>query len=62
MCGRAPLARTSGAVRGVRVALVMVPEGQVDRLADEGYLDGDNTVTQAIEAFLANHMRFSHVG
>ncbi|MGA9892026.1 MAG: hypothetical protein WBQ55_06595 [Xanthobacteraceae bacterium] len=44
---------------GVRLALVVVPEAQVDRLADEGYLDGDNTVAQAIEAFLAHHMNLS---
>jgi hypothetical protein len=46
--------------RGVNLAQIEVPEAQVDRLADEGYLDGDNTVAQAIEAFLANHTRFSH--
>ena len=42
--------------RGVYLALIEVPEGQVDRLADEGYLDGENTVAQATEAFLADHM------
>ena len=45
--------------RGVYLALIEIPEAQVDRLADEGYLDGDNTVTQAIEAFLAHHMNLS---
>ena len=45
--------------RGVYLALIEVPETQVDRLADEGYLDGDNTVAQAIEAFLAHHMNLS---
>ena len=45
--------------RGVHLALIEVPEAQVDRLADEGYLDGDNTVAQAIEAFLAHHMNLS---
>ena len=42
--------------RGVYLALIEVPEAQVDRLADEGYLDGDNTVAQAIEAFFADHL------
>ncbi|MGA9890818.1 MAG: hypothetical protein WBQ55_00275 [Xanthobacteraceae bacterium] len=45
--------------RGVRLALVVVPEAQVDRLADEGYLDGENTVAQAVEAFLADHVSVS---
>ena len=42
--------------RGVHLAQVVVPEAQVDRLADEGYLNEDNTVAQAIEAFLAHHV------
>jgi hypothetical protein len=42
--------------RGVYLALIEVPEAQVDRLADKGYLDGDNTLGQAIEAFLADHL------
>jgi hypothetical protein len=45
--------------RGVYLALIEVAEARVDRLADEGYLDGDNTVAQAIEAFLAHHMNLS---
>jgi hypothetical protein len=45
--------------RGVYLALIAVPEEQVDRLADEGYLDGENTVAQAIEAFLAHHINLS---
>ncbi|MGA9005701.1 MAG: hypothetical protein WB495_02070 [Xanthobacteraceae bacterium] len=45
--------------RGVHLALVVVPEAQVDRLADEGYLDGENTVAQAVEAFLADHVSVS---
>ncbi|MGB6658556.1 MAG: hypothetical protein WBE90_05515 [Xanthobacteraceae bacterium] len=45
--------------RGVNLAQIEVPEAQVDRLADEAYLDGDNTIPQAIEAFLADHMRSS---
>jgi hypothetical protein len=32
---------------------------QVDRLADKGYLDGDNTVAQAIQRFLGDHLRSS---
>jgi hypothetical protein len=46
--------------RGVHLALIEVPEALVDRLADEGYLDGDNTVAQAIESFLAHHTSFSN--
>ena len=42
--------------RGVCLALIEVPEAQVDRLADEGYLDGDNTLGQAIETFLADYL------
>ncbi|MGB6935937.1 MAG: hypothetical protein WBE14_04345, partial [Xanthobacteraceae bacterium] len=30
--------------RGVYLALIEVAEARVDRLADEGYLDGENTV------------------
>ena len=37
---RAHRARKS---RGLHSALIEVSEAQVDRLADEGYLDGDNT-------------------
>jgi hypothetical protein len=44
------------ASRGGHLALIKVPEAQVDRLAYEGYLDGDNTLGQAIEAFLADHL------
>ena len=46
--------------RGVYLALIDVPEAQVDSLADEGYLDGENTVAQAVEAFLADHVSVSH--
>jgi hypothetical protein len=42
--------------RGVHLALIEVPEAQVDPLADKGYLDGNNTLEQAIEAFLADHL------
>jgi hypothetical protein len=42
--------------RGVHLALIEIPEAQVDRLADEGYLDGNNMLAQAIEAFLADHL------
>jgi hypothetical protein len=45
--------------RGVYLAQIELPEAQVDRLAEKGYLDGDNTVAQAIEAFLAHHMNLS---
>ncbi len=41
---------------GATWPLIKVPEAQVDRLAYEGYLDGDNTLGQAIEAFLADHL------
>jgi hypothetical protein len=41
--------------RGVHFTSIEVSEAQVDRLAYEGYLDGDNTLGQAIEAFLADH-------
>ncbi len=44
--------------RGVHVVLIEVTAAQVDRLADEDYLDGENTVAQAVEAFLANHMGY----
>ncbi|MGB6752155.1 MAG: hypothetical protein WBE71_06120, partial [Xanthobacteraceae bacterium] len=43
--------------RGAHLVLVELSEAQVDRLVHEGYLDGDNTVAQAIKAFLARHMR-----
>jgi hypothetical protein len=42
--------------RGVNLALIEVPEAQVDRLADKGYLDGNNTLEPAIEACLADHL------
>ena len=37
--------------RGVHLVLVELSEAQVDRLAHESYLDGNNTLEQAIEAF-----------
>jgi hypothetical protein len=37
--------------RGTYLVLIELSEARVDRLAHEGYLDGDNTVGQAIEAF-----------
>ncbi|MGB6754626.1 MAG: hypothetical protein WBE71_19215 [Xanthobacteraceae bacterium] len=46
--------------RGLHSALIEVSEAQVDRLADEGYLDGDNTVARAVEAFLAHHVSLSN--
>ncbi|MGB6964909.1 MAG: hypothetical protein WBD90_10580 [Xanthobacteraceae bacterium] len=46
--------------RGAHLALIDVPEAQVDPLADKGYLDGNNTLEQAIEAFLAHHMSLSN--
>ena len=45
--------------RGVYLALIEAPEARVDRLAYEGYLDGDNSLRQAIEAFLADHLSSS---
>jgi hypothetical protein len=42
--------------RGVHLVLAELSEAQVDRLAHESYLDGNNTLEQAIEAFLAYHM------
>jgi hypothetical protein len=42
--------------RGTYLVLIELSEARVDRLAHEGYLDGDNTVGQAIEAFLADHL------
>ena len=41
---------------GVQRVAIELSEQQVDRLADEGYLDGDNTVAQAIERLLADHL------
>jgi hypothetical protein len=41
---------------GVQRVAIELSEQQVDRLADEGYLDGDNTVAQALEAFLVDHL------
>jgi hypothetical protein len=40
------------------VILIEVTAAQVDRLADEDYLDGENTVAQAVEAFLADHVGY----
>jgi len=40
--------------------MIEVSEQQIDRLADEDYLDGENTVAQAVEAFLARHISFSN--
>jgi hypothetical protein len=42
---------------GVRTVAVELSEKQIDWLADEGYLDGDNTVAQALEAFLVDRLR-----
>ena len=41
---------------GRQKVVIELSEQQVDRLADDGYLDGDNTVAQAIERLLANHL------
>jgi hypothetical protein len=41
---------------GVQKVVIELSERQIDRLAAKGYLDGDNTVAQAIEAFLADQM------
>jgi hypothetical protein len=38
--------------RGVYLAQIELPEAQVDRLTHEGYLDGNNTVPQAIEGVI----------
>jgi hypothetical protein len=38
------------------MVVVKLSEKQIDRLADDGYLDGDNTVAQAIERCLAVHL------
>ena len=42
--------------RGAHLVLVELSEAQVDRLAHESYLDGNNTLAQAIEAFLADRL------
>lgn len=44
---------------GIRMVEIELSDQQIDRLSDKGYLDGDNTVAQAIEAFLADCMRSS---
>ena len=44
---------------GLQKVVIELSEHQIDRLADDGYLDGDNTVTQAIERCLAVHLRAS---
>ena len=44
---------------GVQKVVIELSERQIDRLAAKGYLDGDNTVAQAIEAFLADQMPHS---
>ena len=41
---------------GRQKVVIELSDEQVDRLADEDYLDGDNTVAQAIERFLADHL------
>ena len=41
---------------GIHTVAVELSEQQIDRLADDGYLDGDNTVAQAIERLLADHL------
>jgi hypothetical protein len=45
--------------RGVHMALIEISEPQVDLLADEGYLDGDNTLGEAVVSFLADRLRSS---
>jgi hypothetical protein len=42
---------------GVQKVAIELSDQQVDRLAAKGYLDGDNTVAQAIERFLGDHLR-----
>lgn len=41
---------------GIHRVEVELSEEQIDRLADEGYLDGDNTEAQALEAFLVRYL------
>ena len=40
---------------GIHRVAVELSEEQIDRLALEGYLDGDNTEAQALEAFLVHY-------
>ena len=47
---------------GLQKVVIELSEHQIDRLADEDYLDGDNTVVQALEAFLADHLCVGHTG
>ena len=41
---------------GLQKVVIELSDQQVDHLADDGYLDGDNTVAQAIERLLADHL------
>lgn len=41
---------------GIRMVDIELSDQQIDWLADKRYLDGDNTLEQAIVAFLADHM------
>lgn len=41
---------------GVHMVAMELSEQQVDCLASEGYLDGENSVAQALEAFLVDYL------
>ena len=42
--------------RGEHWAHMVLSEAKIDHLADLGYLDGENTVDEALALFLADHM------
>ena len=42
--------------RGERVVSTILTERQIEHLAVEGYLDGDNTLTQAFALFVMDQM------